>query len=52
LHRAAELGDLDFVRLLLQRGAHPNPEAQGHTPRSLAEANGHTAIVEALSLPL
>jgi ankyrin repeat protein len=51
LHRAADLGELDFVRLLLERGAHPSLEAQGYTPRSLAEAKRHEAIVKALSSP-
>ena len=49
LHRAANMGELDLVRLLLERGAHPGPDAQGHTPRSLAEARGHTEVLEALS---
>lgn len=49
LHRAANMGELDLVLLLLERGAHPSPDAQGHTPRSLAEARGHTEVLEALS---
>lgn len=49
LHRTANMGELDFVRLLLERGAHPGPDAQGHTPQSLAEARGHTEVLEALS---
>jgi hypothetical protein len=35
--------------MLLDRGASPNPEAEGHTPRSLAEARGETDIVALLS---
>jgi ankyrin repeat protein len=48
LHRAAEMGDLDTVRLLLERGASSNPEAGGHTPRSFAEGRGHDEIVALL----
>lgn len=48
LHRAAEDGHVELVQLLLERGATPAPEAQGHTPRSLAESHGHTAIVRLL----
>jgi hypothetical protein len=48
LHRAAEMGEKEIVRLLLDRGASPHPEAQGHTPRSLAAARGEDAIVELL----
>ena len=49
LHRAAEMGHVDVTRMLLDRGASPNPEAEGHTPRSLAEARGETGIVALLS---
>lgn len=48
LHRAAETGRLDVVQLLLDRGADPNPEAEGHTPRSLAEGRNQGAIVAIL----
>jgi hypothetical protein len=48
LHRAAEMGEREIVRLLLDRGASPHPEAQGHTPRSLAASRGEVAIVELL----
>jgi hypothetical protein len=48
LHRAAEMGEREIVRLLLDRGALPHPEAQGHTPRSLAASRGEGAIVELL----
>ena len=48
LHRAAELGHLDVLRVLLDRGASPNPEAEGHTPRSLAEGRGEAEIVALL----
>lgn len=48
LHRAAEMGEADIVRALLARGADPAAEAHGHTPLSLAEARGETAIVDLL----
>jgi len=48
LHRAAEMGEKDIVRILLERGATPNVEAQGHTPRSLAQSRGETEIVKLL----
>jgi ankyrin repeat protein len=48
LHRAAEMGHVDVARMLLDRGASPNPEAQGHTPRSLAEARKQKAILALL----
>lgn len=43
-----QLGHLEVARALLDRGASPTPESQGHTPRSLAEAGGHTEIVTLL----
>lgn len=49
LHRAAEMGHLDLARLLLDRGASPNLEAEGQTPRSLADARGGADIVALLS---
>jgi hypothetical protein len=48
LHRAAEMGLVELVQLLLGRGARPDVEAQGHTPRSLAQGRGETAILELL----
>ena len=48
LHRAAELGHVELVRLLLERGAAPAPEAQGHTPRDMAEMRGRTEVVALL----
>lgn len=49
LHRAAELGLLDVTQRLLDRGAEPNPDAEGHTPRSLAEGRNRKDIVEVLN---
>jgi hypothetical protein len=49
LHRAAEMGHLDVLQVLLARGALPNPEAEGHTPRSLAEARHNRKIVAVLN---
>ena len=49
LHRAAEMGQVEMVRELLNRRAKANPEADGHTPRSLAEAHGHAEIVALLN---
>jgi hypothetical protein len=48
LHRAAEMGLRELVELLLGRNAAPHPTAHGHTPRSLAQHRGQTAIVELL----
>ena len=48
LHCAAEMGHLDVLKLLLDRGASPNLEAQGYTPRSIAEAAGKKRIVALL----
>ncbi len=48
LHRAAEMGHADAVRVLLRAGASPMVEADGHTPQSLAETGGHSAIVAML----
>lgn len=48
LHRASEMGHLAVTQLLLDRGATPNPEAEGHTPRSLAEGRNREDIVAVL----
>lgn len=48
LHRAAEMGHIEIAKLLLDRGALPNPEAEGHTPRSLAEGREQKEIVAIL----
>ena len=48
LHRAAEMGHLDVTQLLLDRGATPNPNAEGHTPRSLADGRKRKDIVAVL----
>ena len=47
LHRAAEIG-VSSPRLLLDCGASPEPEAEGHTPRALAEANGKDDVLAVL----
>jgi len=49
LHRAAEMGSLEALQALLDRGAAPNLEAEGHTPRSLAEGRGNGEIVAILN---
>lgn len=49
LHRAAEMGQLDLLVTLLEHGASPELEAEGHTPLSLARARGESAIVARLS---
>jgi hypothetical protein len=49
LHRAAELGHLELVRLLLDSGAASDTQAEGHTPRSLAEMRGRTAVIALLT---
>jgi len=48
LHRASEMGHLAVTQLLLDRGATPNPDAEGHTPRSLAEGRNREDIVAVL----
>jgi hypothetical protein len=51
LHRAAEMGLADIVRLLLDRGATVEVDAEGHTPRSLAEGRGRNDILAMLQSP-
>jgi ankyrin repeat protein len=48
LHRAAEAGYIAGVKLLLDRGAAPHPEAQGHTPLSLAQQRNQTQVIKLL----
>jgi ankyrin repeat protein len=48
LHRAAEMGHAESVRLLLEHGARRDCEARGYTPVSLARSRGHPEIVSAL----
>ena len=52
LHRAGEMGKIDLVRRLLQAGARPGIEAQGHTPLSLARGRGEAEIVGLLERAL
>jgi ankyrin repeat protein len=42
------MGHLDVLRVLLDRGAMPNLDAEGHTPRSLAEGRKNGDIVAVL----
>ncbi|EQC31180.1 hypothetical protein SDRG_11106 [Saprolegnia diclina VS20] len=49
LFLAAEAGCADIVQLLLDASANPTLATKnGDTPRSVAKANGYTAVVEAL----
>lgn len=48
LHRAAEMGKPALVRLLLESGASATVEAEGHTPRSLAELRNEQQILKLL----
>ena len=48
LHRAAEPGNIEITRLLLDRGARPNVAAEGYAPLSLAEKHGHVEVVKLL----
>ena len=50
LHVAASTGDLDFARMLLERGADPNfRKDDGQTPVFFAATYGHAAMVELLA---
>ena len=52
LHEAAVGGQVDAVRLLLQRGADPEVlDPQRRTPRQLAQAKGCRAVVALLPGP-
>lgn len=49
LHRAAAVGDLALVELLLNAGAAPDmQDAQGRTPLAVAEANERWRVISAL----
>ncbi|XP_077229916.1 potassium channel KAT2-like isoform X2 [Tasmannia lanceolata] len=49
LHVAIENGNLDKVKILLERGANMDrPDARGWTPKTLAEKWGHKAIYDFL----
>jgi hypothetical protein len=48
LHRAAEMGELPIAQKLLSAGASPVAEAQGFTPKDLAEKGGHEAVAKLL----
>ena len=47
-HRAATSEHLDLLSLLLDRGAPPNPAAEGRTPGSLADGQEKAEIVALL----
>lgn len=49
LHRAAEMGHLDIAKALIEAGASPLIEAQGHTPLTLAEKRGLTEMIRVLN---
>lgn len=49
LHRAAEMGHIEIVKILLANGADRSIEAEGHTPLSLARAQSNSEIIELLS---
>ena len=51
LDRAAAMGDVSLVRLLLESGARRDPVANGHTPVSLARTGGHDEIAAMLESP-
>lgn len=49
LHQAADLGDVEMVRLLLERGARIDVKTEDdRTPQDLARAKGHVAVAEKL----
>ncbi|MDF1816891.1 MAG: ankyrin repeat domain-containing protein [Verrucomicrobiales bacterium] len=45
LHRASEMGAEKLVRVLLEAGADPYADAEGHTPVSLAKSRNLDAKV-------
>lgn len=50
LHAAAQRGDTETVRLLLERGARPGlPDDEGRVPADLARAAGHDGVAQTLS---
>ena len=48
LHRAAEMGEVEIARALLAHGADPKVEAQGCTPKSLANMRDHDELAALL----
>ena len=48
LHRAAELGKMPILDLLLERGATSSTVAEGHTPLSLAVDREHSEVAARL----
>jgi ankyrin repeat protein len=49
LHRAAEMGHVEIVKILLANGADRSIEAESHTALSLAQAQNSVEIIELLS---
>jgi len=50
LSRAAEKGEIEVVKLLLENGARPDFEdSSGQTPLSRASDGGHATVVELLN---
>lgn len=49
IHRAAEMGHVDIVKILLANGADRTIEAEGHTALSLVQAQNNSEIIELLS---
>jgi ankyrin repeat protein len=50
LHRAAEMGHIDIVKILLHYSADKNIKVDSHTALSLAMMNKHKEIVELLKV--
>jgi ankyrin repeat protein len=49
LHRAAEMGHIEIVKILLTSGADKSIEAENHTALSLAQARENKEIIDMLS---
>ena len=48
IHRTSEMGKVEMTKLLLDRGANSEVEAEGHTPLSLAVQQGEKEIIQIL----
>ena len=51
LHRAAELGRIEALKVLLSHHADPNVEIEGYTALSLAEMRGEKKAIDILKYP-